>query len=345
VLFFGFSLRNPFHSDDFPLTPLIGPIAYLLYSGPGLVSVYIIFTAGEMLKFGVSKDGLVVMSLQAVRAALMAYAFQHHTLHFFVYYAAFSALNLHFSLIALYVPMTHPERDSRVTGLKRDLEMRFGAHYPTYTPPFPIWVHQWLFLGLTLHIEHHSFPQTPWYNLPLVHRDILKVTSSAERYPEPSVSSEQELRTRIELATPGRVISPRELAQHRSKESCWMAISGVVYDLTAWHEKHPGGAALIVAKSGRDMTESYIKQHTNLVNLSVNLERGISIVGVLESANALPSASDGLGRPQLSCTGVEYSAAHDPCAVPGRALRAQCAISFFILSSVVRFQRRLQMVP
>ena len=111
VLFFGLSLRNPFHSDDFPLTPLIGPIAYLLYSGPALVSVHILLTVGELLKFGASKDQMIVLSLQAVKAAVITYAYQHHTVHFFMYYFAFSPLNLHFSLLALYVPMTHPERN------------------------------------------------------------------------------------------------------------------------------------------------------------------------------------------------------------------------------------------
>merc|ERR1712232_1099804 len=46
LLFFGFSLRSPFHGDEFPLTPLLGPVAYLLYGGPGLVSVYSLFTVG-----------------------------------------------------------------------------------------------------------------------------------------------------------------------------------------------------------------------------------------------------------------------------------------------------------
>ena len=170
-----------------------------------------------------------------------------------------------------------------MTGLKRDLEMRFGEHYPTYTPRFAMWVHQWIFLGLTLHIEHHSFPQTPWYNLPLVHRDMVKVASKAEQYPEPSVATEEVLRARVQLATPSRVVSARELAQHRSKESCWMSIEGVVYDLTAWHEKHPGGAKLIVALSGRDATASYTKQHTSLQSVNANLERGISIVGPIHS--------------------------------------------------------------
>ena len=173
-----------------------------------------------------------------------------------------------------------------MTGLKRDLEMRFGEHYPTYTPRFAMWVHQWIFLGLTLHIEHHSFPQTPWYNLPLVHRDMVKVASKAEQYPEPSVATEEVLRARVQLATPSRVVSARELAQHRSKESCWMAIEGVVYDLTAWHEKHPGGAKLIVALSGRDATASYTKQHTSLQSVNANLERGISIVGPIHSEHS-----------------------------------------------------------
>lgn len=66
VLFFGFSLRNPFHSD-LPLPLLVGPFSYLLYSGPGLVLVYIFLTVCEVLKFGASKNSVVVLSLQVVK--------------------------------------------------------------------------------------------------------------------------------------------------------------------------------------------------------------------------------------------------------------------------------------
>ena len=100
------------------------------------------------------------------------------------------------------------------------------------------------------------------------------------------MATEKELRARVQLATPSRVVSARELAQHRSKESCWMSIEGVVYDLTAWHEKHPGGAKLIVALSGRDATASYTKQHTSLQSVNANLERGISIVGPIHSEHS-----------------------------------------------------------
>jgi len=48
---------------------------------------------------------------------------------------------------------------------------------------------------------------------------------------------------------------------HNSKESCWSAIRGKVYDLTNWVDRHPGGQEKILKICGRDGTELFVKQH------------------------------------------------------------------------------------
>lgn len=67
-----------------------------------------------------------------------------------------------------------------VDSIKWSLEQKrcFGQAYPTYTPSFSTWIHHWIWLGLTFHIEHHCFPRTPWYNLHIVHKDIKRVIAS-----------------------------------------------------------------------------------------------------------------------------------------------------------------------
>lgn len=52
-----------------------------------------------------------------------------------------------------------------------------------------------------------------------------------------------------------------QVAAHASAESCWTAIAGKVYDLTAWIKKHPGGQGAILRICGKDGTASFEGQH------------------------------------------------------------------------------------
>jgi cytochrome b involved in lipid metabolism len=53
------------------------------------------------------------------------------------------------------------------------------------------------------------------------------------------------------------VISVTELAQHKTRDDCWVAIDGVAYDVTAWVEAHPGGPTVLVAAAGTDVTADF----------------------------------------------------------------------------------------
>lgn len=59
----------------------------------------------------------------------------------------------------------------------------------------------------------------------------------------------------------GKTISMATVKQHASASSCWVAISGNVYDLTKWINQHPGGAGVITAMCGSDGTASFSNQH------------------------------------------------------------------------------------
>jgi cytochrome b involved in lipid metabolism len=54
-----------------------------------------------------------------------------------------------------------------------------------------------------------------------------------------------------------RAISATELARHASPETCWMAISGSVYDLAAYLPNHPSRPQVIEPWCGKDATEAY----------------------------------------------------------------------------------------
>uniref|UniRef100_A0A0G4HCT5 Cytochrome b5 heme-binding domain-containing protein n=1 Tax=Chromera velia CCMP2878 TaxID=1169474 RepID=A0A0G4HCT5_9ALVE len=54
-----------------------------------------------------------------------------------------------------------------------------------------------------------------------------------------------------------RVITMDEMAKHNTEEDCWMAIHGVVYDLTKFLPDHPGGPEIVVGSAGKDATDEF----------------------------------------------------------------------------------------
>lgn len=56
-------------------------------------------------------------------------------------------------------------------------------------------------------------------------------------------------------------ISGQELASHNTRDSCWIAIKGTIWDVTTFVDQHPGGASLILKVAGKDATEQYETFH------------------------------------------------------------------------------------
>lgn len=52
-----------------------------------------------------------------------------------------------------------------------------------------------------------------------------------------------------------------EVSQHKSAESCWVALYGNVYDVTSFLPSHPGGSKIILQLAGTDATEEYDPIH------------------------------------------------------------------------------------
>lgn len=51
------------------------------------------------------------------------------------------------------------------------------------------------------------------------------------------------------------------VSQHNTASSCYAAVDGYVYDLTAWIAAHPGGAGAIKSMCGTDATTAFHDQH------------------------------------------------------------------------------------
>jgi cytochrome b involved in lipid metabolism len=56
-------------------------------------------------------------------------------------------------------------------------------------------------------------------------------------------------------------ITLAEVAKHSTREDCWTAIDGTVYDLTPYMEQHPGGAGSLAWLCGIDGTSAFRSQH------------------------------------------------------------------------------------
>ncbi|MFT3970014.1 MAG: cytochrome b5-like heme/steroid binding domain-containing protein [Micropruina sp.] len=52
-----------------------------------------------------------------------------------------------------------------------------------------------------------------------------------------------------------------DVATHHTKDDCWAAIDGGVYDLTSWISRHPGGPDKIIPLCGTDATSAFHNQH------------------------------------------------------------------------------------
>lgn len=55
-------------------------------------------------------------------------------------------------------------------------------------------------------------------------------------------------------------ISKKELKKHNSREDCWMAVKGIVYDVTKYLNDHPGGR-VILQGAGKDATKLLEEEH------------------------------------------------------------------------------------
>lgn len=60
---------------------------------------------------------------------------------------------------------------------------------------------------------------------------------------------------------PSSVYTWQQLAEHCSEESAWVAVDGLVYDITEFIDRHPGGREIILLAVGRDATDLFNSYH------------------------------------------------------------------------------------
>ncbi|PWY93551.1 hypothetical protein BO94DRAFT_554307 [Aspergillus sclerotioniger CBS 115572] len=56
-------------------------------------------------------------------------------------------------------------------------------------------------------------------------------------------------------------LTREEVEQHSTRESCWVAVHGSVYDVTDFLDSHPGGVSVILRCAGKDATADFDSVH------------------------------------------------------------------------------------
>jgi cytochrome b involved in lipid metabolism len=74
-------------------------------------------------------------------------------------------------------------------------------------------------------------------------------------------STQSSLDTKARGGKELRDVTMSELQKHNSPEDCWVAIAGVVYDMTDFASEHPAGAQSIHDLAGKDGTDAFQTVH------------------------------------------------------------------------------------
>jgi cytochrome b involved in lipid metabolism len=53
------------------------------------------------------------------------------------------------------------------------------------------------------------------------------------------------------------VMTLADVASHKSRNDCWIVISGIVYNVTSWMDDHPGGDDILLENGGKDATDAF----------------------------------------------------------------------------------------
>lgn len=83
-------------------------------------------------------------------------------------------------------------------------------------------------------------------------------TTYVKDTPAGQVTVNTETKT-VSTTTPTYTLT--QISEHSTAESCYSSINGIVYDLTAWVNMHPGGQGPILSVCGKDGTEKFMKKH------------------------------------------------------------------------------------
>ena len=98
-------------------------------------------------------------------------------------------------------------------------------------------------------------------------------------------------------------VTKSELKKHNRRKDAWLALNGMVYNVTPYMDFHPGGWDELVKGAGKDATSLFNKYHQ-----WVNYESMLSacLVGKLVNDNLIIPPPSGLPGPKPTLQGILY---------------------------------------
>lgn len=68
-----------------------------------------------------------------------------------------------------------------------------------------------------------------------------------------------------DFKVPDKEFTLEEVAKHNKKDDLWIAVKGIVMDVTNWTDEHPGGPQALFSHMGRDASEEFAMLHDDEV--------------------------------------------------------------------------------
>eukprot|EP01063_Lacrimia_lanifica_P004252 TRINITY_DN12374_c0_g2_i1.p1 TRINITY_DN12374_c0_g2~~TRINITY_DN12374_c0_g2_i1.p1 ORF type:complete len:474 (+),score=182.84 TRINITY_DN12374_c0_g2_i1:48-1469(+) len=81
-------------------------------------------------------------------------------------------------------------------------------------------------------------------------------------------------------------VSWKEVAKHNTKESCWVIIDDVAYDMTTYVDRHPGGSELLLTFAGREATHAFNAYHALSEQIARARLSEFAVAKVIDSEHA-----------------------------------------------------------
>merc|ERR1719329_935136 len=89
-----------------------------------------------------------------------------------------------------------------------------------------------------------------------------------------------------------------EVEKHCTPKSLWIIMNRKVYDVTVFHKRHPGGAAVLLQMGGKDATAAATAAHKSI--LPGNLMWEFCIGSIVRSKPAAAASTEVKKGPRMS---------------------------------------------